>query len=104
MRSFLQHHLDQRGGVQKLYYVGPCFRAEQPQKGRYRQFHQFGCEFIGVDDARADAETIALMMAVYARSASPIPGCASTRWATRSVRPRTTARRCRNICAPMRMS
>lgn len=65
MRSFLQHHLEQRGGVQKLYYIGPCFRAEQPQKGRYRQFHQFGCEFIGVDDARADAETIALMMAVY---------------------------------------
>jgi histidyl-tRNA synthetase len=66
MRSFLQHHLDQRGGVQKLYYVGPCFRAEQPQKGRYRQFHQFGCEIIGADDPRADAETIALMMAVYA--------------------------------------
>ena len=42
MRSFLQHHLDQRGGVQKLFYIGPCFRAEKPQKGRYRQFHQFG--------------------------------------------------------------
>lgn len=65
MRSFLQHHLDQRGGVQKLYYVGPCFRAEQPQKGRYRQFHQFGVEVIGTDDARADAETIASMMAIY---------------------------------------
>ena len=65
MRSFLQHHLDQRGGVQKLYYVGPCFRAEQPQKGRYRQFHQFGVEVIGADDARADAETIAAMMAIY---------------------------------------
>ncbi|MFO8098327.1 MAG: histidine--tRNA ligase [Salinibacter sp.] len=65
MRSFLQHHLDQRGGVQKLYYIGPCFRAEQPQKGRYRQFHQFGVEVIGADDARADAETIAAMMAIY---------------------------------------
>lgn len=65
VRSFLQHHLDQRGGVQKLYYIGPCFRAEQPQKGRYRQFHQFGIEILGTDDARADAETIALMMAVY---------------------------------------
>ena len=65
MRSFLQHHLDQRGGVQKLYYIGPCFRAEQPQKGRYRQFHQFGVEVIGADDARADAETIAVMMAIY---------------------------------------
>jgi histidyl-tRNA synthetase len=65
VRSFLQHHLDQRGGVQKLFYIGPCFRAEQPQKGRYRQFHQFGVEILGTDDARADAETIAIMMAVY---------------------------------------
>ncbi len=65
MRAYLQHHLDQRGGVQNLYYIGPCFRAERPQKGRYRQFHQFGCEVIGADDARADAEVISAMMAVY---------------------------------------
>lgn len=65
MRAFLQHHLDQRGGVQKLFYIGPCFRAERPQKGRYRQFHQFGCEIIGADDPRADVESIALMLAVY---------------------------------------
>ncbi len=65
MRAYLQHHLEQRGGVQKLFYIGPCFRAERPQKGRYRQFHQFGCEIIGADDPRADVETIALMMAVY---------------------------------------
>jgi histidyl-tRNA synthetase len=65
VRSYLQHHLDQRGGVQKLFYIGPCFRAEQPQKGRYRQFHQFGVEVLGTDDARADAETVAIMMAVY---------------------------------------
>jgi histidyl-tRNA synthetase len=65
MRSYLQHRLDQRGGTQRLFYIGPCFRAERPQKGRYRQFHQFGCEVIGSPDARADAETIALMLAVY---------------------------------------
>lgn len=65
MRAYLQHHLQQRGGVQKLYYIGPCFRAERPQKGRYRQFHQFGSEIIGTPDPRADAETIAAMMAVY---------------------------------------
>ncbi|PQJ33398.1 histidine--tRNA ligase [Salinibacter sp. 10B] len=65
VRSYLQHHLDQRGGVQKLFYIGPCFRAEQPQKGRYRQFHQFGVEVLGTDDARADAETVAVMMAIY---------------------------------------
>jgi histidyl-tRNA synthetase len=65
MRAYQEHHLDQRGGVQKLYYLGPCFRAEQPQKGRYRQFHQFGTETLGTDDPAADAETIACMMAVY---------------------------------------
>jgi histidyl-tRNA synthetase len=65
MRAYLEHRLDQRGGVQKLFYIGPCFRAEQPQKGRYRQFHQFGTETLGTDDPRADAETIACMMAVY---------------------------------------
>jgi len=64
VRSFLQHHLDQRGGVQKLFYLGPCFRAEKPQKGRYRQFHQFGIEILGADEPRADAETIAVLMAI----------------------------------------
>ena len=65
MRAYLQHHLDQRGGVQKLFYIAPCFRAERPQKGRFRQFHQFGSETLGTSDARADAETIALMADVY---------------------------------------
>lgn len=65
MRAYLQHHLGQKGGVQKLFYIGPCFRAERPQKGRYRQFHQFGCEVIGSGDVRADAEVIALMTAIY---------------------------------------
>ena len=65
MRAYLQHNLQQRGGVQKLFYSGPCFRAERPQKGRFRQFHQFGTEMLGSEDPRADAETIACMMAVY---------------------------------------
>ncbi|MBX2822868.1 MAG: histidine--tRNA ligase [Rhodothermaceae bacterium] len=65
MRAYLQHHLAQQGGIQKLYYFGPCFRAERPQKGRYRQFHQFGCELIGTDSVYADVEVIATMMHVY---------------------------------------
>ena len=65
MRAYLEHHLDQRGGAQRLYYLGPCFRAERPQKGRFRQFHQFGTELLGSDDPRADAEVIANMRAVY---------------------------------------
>jgi histidyl-tRNA synthetase len=65
MRAYLQHHLGQAGGTQRLYYVGPCFRAERPQKGRYRQFHQFGLEIIGTDAPAADAETIAAMVDLY---------------------------------------
>lgn len=67
VRAFVEHHLEQRGGSQKLYYIGPMFRAEKPQKGRQRQFHQFGAEVIGSDDPVADVEIIALMMRVYER-------------------------------------
>lgn len=65
MRAYLQHSLDQQRSVQKLYYIGPCFRAERPQKGRYRQFHQFGVEYIGSDGVAADAEVIVLMIDTY---------------------------------------
>ncbi|GAB5410842.1 MAG: histidine--tRNA ligase [Balneolaceae bacterium] len=67
VRSFVEHHLAQRGGSQKLYYIGPMFRAERPQKGRQRQFHQFGVEIIGSDDPVADVECIAFMMGIYKR-------------------------------------
>ena len=42
IRAYIEHRLDQRPGVQKLYYLGPMFRRERPQKGRYRQFYQIG--------------------------------------------------------------
>lgn len=64
-RSFVEHRLDQRGGTQKLYYIGPMFRAERPQKGRQRQFHQFGVEVIGSADPIADAEVISFMVHLY---------------------------------------
>ncbi|MEO9885899.1 MAG: histidine--tRNA ligase [Balneola sp.] len=67
VRSFVQNHLDQRGGSQKLYYIGPMFRAERPQKGRQRQFHQFGVEVIGSDNPVADVECIAFMIRIYQR-------------------------------------
>lgn len=67
VRAFVENHLDQRGGSQKLYYIGPMFRAERPQKGRQRQFHQFGVEIIGSDDPVADVECIAFMMQIYKR-------------------------------------
>ena len=52
-----QHHLLRRG-TQKLWYMGAMFRHERPQKGRYRQFHQFGVEVFGLADAKIDAEII----------------------------------------------
>ncbi|MFD2531480.1 histidine--tRNA ligase [Gracilimonas halophila] len=67
VRAFVEHHMEQRGGSQKLYYIGPMFRAEKPQKGRQRQFHQFGVEVIGSDDPVADVETIAFMIRIYQR-------------------------------------
>lgn len=66
-RAFVEHHLEQRGGTQNLYYVGPMFRAEKPEKGRQRQFHQFGAEIIGAKDPAADVDIIAFMMAIYDR-------------------------------------
>ncbi len=67
VRAFIEHHLEQRGGTQNLYYIGPMFRAESPQKGRQRQFHQFGAEILGADDPAADVDIIALMMSIYDR-------------------------------------
>lgn len=67
VRAYVEHHLGQRGGAQKLYYIGPMFRAEKPQKGRQRQFHQFGVEIIGSNHPIADVECIAFMMRIYER-------------------------------------
>lgn len=64
LRAYVEHHLDQQPGVQKLYYIGPMFRRERPQKGRYRQFFQIGAEAIGGDSPALDAEAIELAVAV----------------------------------------
>jgi len=61
VRSFVQHKLYANSDLPvKLYYLGPMFRHEQPQKGRYRQFNQFGIENIGCKSPIVDAEVIAL--------------------------------------------
>jgi len=62
VRAAVEAGLAQRDQALKLYYLGPMFRRERPQKGRYRQFHQVGAELIGRDDPMADAEMIALLM------------------------------------------
>ncbi|ASC71355.1 Histidine--tRNA ligase [Halomicronema hongdechloris C2206] len=60
VRAYVQHKLHGQGGVQRLWYTGPMFRYERPQKGRQRQFHQLGVEVLGSHDPRADVEVIAL--------------------------------------------
>ena len=58
VRAAIQHNLIASGGPQRLYYYGPMFRHERPQKGRYRQFHQIGVEALGFAGADTDAELI----------------------------------------------
>ena len=62
MRAHLEHRLYQKDSVGKYFFIGPMFRHERPQKGRYRQFHQIDVEILGVQDAQADAEILAMLM------------------------------------------
>ena len=55
VRAYIEHQLDKRGTLQKLYYIGPQFRRERPQKGRYRQFYQIGAEIIGPPSAGSES-------------------------------------------------
>lgn len=67
MRAYLEKRLDQVTGSQKLYYIGPMFRYERPQAGRYRQHHQFGVEAIGDPNPQQDVEVIDLLCELYRR-------------------------------------
>jgi len=64
VRAYLEHGMARERPTAKLFYLGPMFRYERPQKGRYREFHQFGTEVIGSDDPLHDAETIAVFLAM----------------------------------------
>jgi histidyl-tRNA synthetase len=65
-RAYIEHNMQQLSQPVKLYYVGPMFRRERPQKGRYRQFYQIGAEILGGTDAPAiDAEVIEMLMTYF---------------------------------------
>ena len=66
VRAMLEHNL-LRGANPRVWYVGPMFRYEKPQKGRYRQFHQFGVETFGVATPDQDAEVILLTARLWKR-------------------------------------
>jgi histidyl-tRNA synthetase len=68
MRAYIEHRLDQKPGLQKLYYIGPMFRRERPQKGRYRQFYQMGAEAIGSESPIVDGEVIEMVVDLLRRA------------------------------------
>jgi histidyl-tRNA synthetase len=65
VRAYIQHNLGKKNPINKLYYIDTLFRRERPQKGRYRQFNQFGVEAIGSAHPEQDAEIIALAYNFY---------------------------------------
>jgi histidyl-tRNA synthetase len=67
-RAYIEHNMQQLPAPVKLYYLGPMFRRERPQKGRYRQFYQIGAEILGGTDAPGiDAQVIEMVMSFFAR-------------------------------------
>ncbi len=65
MRAFIEHKLYAQDPVARMYYMGPMFRYERPQKGRYRQFHQIGAEITGVHDPLADAQVLNMLVQFF---------------------------------------
>jgi len=62
IRAYLEHSIYAADPVVRLFTIGPMFRRERPQKGRYRQFHQINAELLGLDDPRIDAEIILMLI------------------------------------------
>ncbi len=81
MRAYIEHGMNTLPGNVKLYYMGPMFRRERPQKGRYRQFYQIGAEVLGQSDAPAiDAELIEMLLVFFERA-----GLTQTKLAVNSI-------------------
>ena len=68
IRAYIEHRMDQWPGLVKLYYIGPMFRRERPQRGRYRQFFQIGAEAIGSESPAVDAEVIEMVTEILAQT------------------------------------
>jgi histidyl-tRNA synthetase len=65
MRALIEHKLYALDSISKLYYLGPMFRHERPQKGRYRQFHQIGAEVTGGSDPIVDAQVLLMVSRLF---------------------------------------
>jgi len=67
VRAYVEHNLYNPPSVVKLYYMGPMFRCERPQAGRYRQFYQIGAEVFGTENPEMDAESIGMLIRYFER-------------------------------------
>jgi len=67
VRAYVEHSLYNSDRLQKLYYLGPMFRRERPQKGRYRQFYQIGAEVLGSESPTVDVEVLEMLFAYLGR-------------------------------------
>ncbi len=106
MRAFIEHKLHTVDAVTKLYYLGPMFRYERPQKGRYRQFHQIGAEVIGVHDPLVDAQLLVMLCQLFAEFGLTEPhleinslGCPACRPAYREALRAFLEQRAADLCA-----
>ena len=67
IRSFVENRLEKLHAYHKFFYIGPFFRYDRPQAGRFRQFHQFGVEAIGKSDPKQDLEIIDMLLELFKR-------------------------------------
>ena len=67
VRAFVEHKMHVDTQLTKLYYAGPMFRHERPQKGRYRQFYQIGVEALGLDHPHVDIEILVMLHTLFAK-------------------------------------
>lgn len=105
MRAFIEHKLYAQDPIAKLYYMGPMFRYERPQKGRYRQFHQIGAEITGVHDPLADAQVLNMLAAFFREIGLTEPtlqinslGCPECRPSYRTALQNFLEERLANLC------
>ena len=109
VRAYLEHNMHAGPQPVKLYYMGPMFRYERPQSGRYRQFWQFGAEILGAAGPLADAEVIAILLQIYGalglsgcKVALNTIGCPVCRPAYREELKRTLGARIEDMCPDCR--
>ncbi len=105
MRSLIENKLYALDPVSKLYYMGPMFRYERPQKGRYRQFHQIGAEVTGINDPSIDAQVLNMLCSFFREIGLTEPqlhinslGCPQCRPAYRAALVEFLESRLSNLC------